>query len=121
MSHSSPTCRSSTRARNKLGLNAANTTHSKIVELTQAKTRFTFEVSHELKSPLAAVYNILNTVIGGYLKDDTGKQIELLTRARTRVKEVIALLNDLLILSRLEEGTGRLWIMLLNIPTQEEA
>jgi len=82
--------------------------YSKIVELTQAKTRFTFEVSHELKSPLAAVYNILNTIIGGYLKDDTGKQIELLTRARSRVKEVIALLNDLLILSRLEEGTGKL-------------
>ncbi len=89
--------------------------YSKIVELTQAKTRFTFEVSHELKSPLAAVYNILNTIIGGYLKDDTGKQIELLIRARTRVREVIALLNDLLILSRLEEGTGRLRKGLISI------
>ena len=91
--------------------------YSKLVELTQAKTRFTFEVSHELKAPLSAVYNILNVVIGGYLKDDTQKQIELLTRARFRVKEVIALLNDLLILSRLEEGTGKLKKEILNIKT----
>jgi two-component system phosphate regulon sensor histidine kinase PhoR len=81
---------------------------SKIADLSRAKTRFTYEISHEVKAPLAAVYNILNVVIEGYLKDDKEKQMELLTRARYRVREVIALLNDLLTLSMLEESTGKL-------------
>jgi len=82
--------------------------YSKIADLTRAKTRFTYEVSHEIKAPLAAVYNILNVVVDGYLKGDREKQMDLLTRARYRVREVIALLNDLLTLSLLEESTGKL-------------
>jgi two-component system phosphate regulon sensor histidine kinase PhoR len=82
--------------------------YSKIADLTRAKTRFTYEVSHEIKAPLAAVYNVLNVVIEGYLKDDREKQMDLLIRARYRVREIIALLNDLLTLSLLEESTGRL-------------
>ena len=88
--------------------------YSKMVELAQAKTRFTLEVSHELKAPLAAVYNILNVVLEGYLKDNTQKQFELLTRDRARVKGITSLLNDLLILSRLEEGTVKLEKEVLN-------
>jgi two-component system phosphate regulon sensor histidine kinase PhoR len=82
--------------------------YSKIADLTRAKTRFTYEVSHEIKAPLAAVYNILNVVADGYLKGDREKQAELLGRARQRIREVIALLNDLLMLSLLEESTGKL-------------
>jgi two-component system phosphate regulon sensor histidine kinase PhoR len=82
--------------------------YSRIADLSRAKTRFTYEVSHEIKAPLAAVYNILNVVVEGYLKEDREKQLDLLDRARYRVKEVIALLNDLLMLSLLEESTGRL-------------
>lgn len=82
--------------------------YSKIADLTRAKTRFTYEVSHEIKAPLAAVYNILNVVVDGYIKEDREKQMDLLVRARQRVREVIALLNDLLMLSLLEESTGKL-------------
>jgi len=82
--------------------------YSRAAELSRAKSRFTYEVSHEVRSPLAAVYNVLNVVIDGYLKGDREKQVELLIRARRRVREVIALLNDLLTLSLLEESTGRL-------------
>jgi len=82
--------------------------YSKIADLTRAKTRFTYEVSHEIKAPLAAVYNILNVVADGYLKDDREKQADLLVRARQRIREVIALLNDLLMLWLLEESTGKL-------------
>ncbi|MCK4351931.1 HAMP domain-containing histidine kinase [candidate division WOR-3 bacterium] len=91
--------------------------YSKMIELAQAKTRFIHEVSHELKVPLAAVYNILNVILGGYLKGDAKKQIELLSRARLRLKETVSLLNDLLALSRLEEGTAKLEKETLNIKT----
>jgi len=82
--------------------------YAKTVELTKAKTRFTYEVSHELKAPLASVYNIINVILDGYLEKDFEKQKELLNRAKVRINDVIKLLNDLLIFSHLEEGTKEL-------------
>lgn len=84
--------------------------YAKTVELTRAKTRFTYEVSHELKAPLASVYNILNVILDGYLDKDFDKQTELLNRAKVRINEVIKLLNDLLMFSHLEEGTSEIEI-----------
>ena len=78
------------------------------VELTKAKSSFTFEVSHELKAPLASVYNIINVILDGYLDGDIGKQKEYLNRAKLRIKSVINLLNDLLVFSRLEERASEL-------------
>jgi len=84
--------------------------YAKTVELAQAKTRFTYEVSHELKAPLASVYNIINVILDGYLEKDVKKQKELLNRAKVRINDVIKLLNDLLMFSHLEEGTGEIEI-----------
>ncbi len=84
--------------------------YAKTVELTKAKTRFTYEVSHELKAPLASVYNILNVILDGYLEKDIKKQKELLNRAKVRINDVTKLLNDLLMFSHLEEGTGEIEI-----------
>lgn len=78
------------------------------VALTKAKTSFTFEVSHELKAPLASVYNIINVILDGYLDEDIDKQKEFLNRAKLRIKSIIDLLNDLLIFSRLEESADGL-------------
>jgi signal transduction histidine kinase len=91
--------------------------YAKTVELTKAKTRFTYEVSHELKAPLASVYNILNVILDGYLDKDFDKQKELLNRAKGRINDVTKLLNDLLMFSHLEEGTGK--IEILKIDTEE--
>jgi signal transduction histidine kinase len=89
--------------------------YAKTVELTKAKTRFTYEVSHELKAPLASVYNILNVILDGYLDKDFNKQKELLNRAKVRINDVTKLLNDLLIFSHLEEGTGEIEMEKINI------
>jgi len=82
--------------------------YARTVELTRAKTRFTFEVSHELKAPLASVYNIINVILDGYLDGDIKKQKEFLNRARVRIKNITKLLDDLLMLSHLEERTKEL-------------
>jgi signal transduction histidine kinase len=82
--------------------------YKETVELTKAKTRFTFEVSHELKAPLASVYNIINIILDGYLDGDIDKQKELLNRAKERIKSITSLLNDLLIFSRLDESANEL-------------
>jgi two-component system sensor histidine kinase VicK len=89
--------------------------YAKTVQLTKAKTRFTYEVSHELKAPLASVYNIINVILDGYLDKDFEKQKELLNRAKVRINDVIKLLNDLLFFSRLEEGTKELEMEEINI------
>ncbi len=84
--------------------------YAKTVQLTKAKTRFTYEVSHELKAPLASVYNIINVILDGYLEKNVKRQKELLNRAKVRINDVIKLLNDLLMFSHLEEGTGEIEI-----------
>ncbi len=82
--------------------------YKETVELTKAKTRFTFEISHELKAPLASVYNIINIILNGYLDEDIAKQKELLNRAKLRIKSITGLLDDLLMFSRLEERSNEL-------------
>jgi two-component system phosphate regulon sensor histidine kinase PhoR len=79
--------------------------YSGMLELSRAKTRFMYELSHELRAPLAAVAGILDVVTSGYVADDAAKQAELMGRARQRVREMNALLADLLVLARLEERT----------------
>jgi len=82
--------------------------YKKTIELTKAKTNFTFEVSHELKAPLASVYNIINVILDGYLDGDIDMQKEYLNRAKLKIKSIIDLLNDLLVFSRLEERANEL-------------
>lgn len=82
--------------------------YMRTIDLTRAKTSFTFEVSHELKAPLASVYNIINVILDGYLDGDTEKQKDYLMKARLKIKSIIDLLNDLLMFSRLEEKTSEL-------------
>lgn len=103
------------RKQSKEAKSACSEHYAKTVELTKAKTRFTYEVSHELKAPLASVYNILNVILDGYLEKDFKKQNELIERAKIRINDVIKLLNDLLIFSRLEEGTGKIEMEKINI------
>jgi signal transduction histidine kinase len=98
------------REHSKVAKRAFSEHYAKTVELAQAKTRFTYEVSHELKAPLASVYNIINVILDGYLEKDLKKQNDLLKRAKVRINDVIKLLNDLLMFSHLEEGTGELEI-----------
>jgi two-component system sensor histidine kinase VicK len=98
------------REHSKAAKRAFSEHYAKTVELTRAKTRFTYEVSHELKAPLASVYNIINVILDGYLDKNFEKQKELLNRAKIRINDVIKLLNDLLMFSHLEEGTGEIEI-----------
>ncbi len=82
--------------------------YKETIELTKAKTRFTFEISHELKAPLASVYNIINVILNGYLDGDIDKQKQYLLKAKLRIKSITGLLDDLLMFSRLEERANEI-------------
>jgi len=76
--------------------------------LDQLKSDMVSTVSHELKTPLTsmqmAVHLLLEEVVGPL----TPKQIELLLAARQDSDRLLAMVNDLLDLTRIEQGGVRL-------------
>ena len=72
--------------------------------MDQLKGDLVSMVSHELKAPLSALLMQLSVVLDGLAGDITTKQKELLGKAKERTKRMIALVNDLLDLRRIEEG-----------------
>jgi two-component system phosphate regulon sensor histidine kinase PhoR len=77
---------------------------SKKKTMDQLKGDIVSMVSHELKAPLSALLMQLSVVLDGLAGDITTKQKELLGKAKQRTKRMIALVNDLLDLRRIEEG-----------------
>jgi len=72
--------------------------------MDQLKADFMTMVSHELKAPLSALLMQISVVLDGLAGDITTKQKELLGKAKEKTKGMIALVNDLLDLRRIEEG-----------------
>jgi PAS domain S-box-containing protein len=72
--------------------------------LDQLKSEFVAKVSHELRSPLSTIHEQLALVIRDMVGEDAVQDQHLLSRAREKTKGLIALIGDLLDLSRIEEG-----------------
>ncbi len=64
-------------------------------------TYFLSVVSHELRSPLAAIENYLQTLLGGFAGDLTDKQKRMITRCVLRVTDLRALIGDVVDLARM--------------------
>jgi two-component system phosphate regulon sensor histidine kinase PhoR len=65
-------------------------------------------VSHELRSPLAAIKQQHAVILDGLAGDLTEKQKELLTRAHDKIQGLLDLINDLLDVAKMEAGHGQL-------------
>ena len=83
-------------------LNIVDITAMKLLD--QLKSEFVAKVSHELRSPLSTIHEQLALVIRDMVGEDTAQDQHLLSRAREKTKGLIALIGDLLDLSRIEEG-----------------
>lgn len=64
-------------------------------------TYFLSIVSHELRSPLAAVENYLRTMLGGFAGDLNPKQERMIKRSILRVTDLTALIGDVVDLARM--------------------
>ena len=64
-------------------------------------TYFLSVVSHELRSPLAAIENYLQTLLGGYAGELTDKQQRMITRCVLRVTDLRGLIGDVVDLARM--------------------
>lgn len=64
-------------------------------------TYFLSIVSHELRSPLAAIENYLRTMLGGFAGDLTPRQERMVRRSILRVTDLSALIGDVVDLARM--------------------
>ncbi|HXD00678.1 MAG TPA: ATP-binding protein, partial [Verrucomicrobiae bacterium] len=74
-----------------------------------AKTNLVATVSHEIKTPLTSVRMALHLLLEKTLGTLTPRQNDLLITARDDSERLLRILNDLLDLTRLEEGNSDLY------------
>lgn len=68
---------------------------------THTLTYFLSIIAHELKSPLAAIENYLEVMLGGFAGELTAKQKKMVQRSALRVKDLRSLINGILDLARM--------------------
>jgi signal transduction histidine kinase len=69
--------------------------------VTATMSYFLSIISHELKSPLAAIENYLQIMLDGFAGELTDKQTRMLQRSALRINELRGLINDILDLARM--------------------
>ena len=74
----------------------------------QLKSDMVATVSHELKTPLTSIQMAVHLLLEEIVGPLAPKQIELLLAARQDADRLLAMLNDLLDLTRIEQGRVRL-------------
>jgi signal transduction histidine kinase len=75
-------------------------------ELDEMKSSFVQMVSHELRSPLASIKQIVSVLLEGLAGELLDKQKELLNRSHMKIEGLLALINDLLDIARIESRQG---------------
>jgi signal transduction histidine kinase len=85
-----------------------NVTRLRLVD--ELKTNLVSTVSHELKTPLTSVRMALHLLLEESIGELNSKQSELLIAARDDSERLLAMINDLLDLARLESGTEHMMI-----------
>lgn len=73
-------------------------------ELNELKSRFVSMASHEFRTPLTTILSSLSLATKYGEQNDTEKQIKHINRIKTAVNNLTDILNDVLSISKLEEG-----------------
>ncbi len=76
--------------------------------LDRLKSDMVATVSHELKTPLTSVQMAIHLLLEEVVGPLTPKQVELLLAARQDADRILTMINDLLDLTRIEQGRVKL-------------
>lgn len=77
----------------------------RLQEIDEARKRFVRVAAHELRAPVAAIQSYTRLILSGYVPVE--RQEEIITRVEQRALELLDRINDLLILSRIQEHVER--------------
>ncbi|KRF30254.1 hypothetical protein ASG94_19780 [Nocardioides sp. Soil805] len=80
----------------------------RLVELDRAKTEFVAAVSHELRTPMTSVIGNLELLLDDEAGSVSASQRAALERADRNARRLLGMLEELLLLSRVESGTFEL-------------
>lgn len=80
--------------------------HNDLEEAAKAKSRFILTVTHELRSPLAAVQSMLSVISEGYTGGVSEKTKELIERSESRLVFLLELVAQLLDAERIDAAQG---------------
>lgn len=75
----------------------------------KAKTQFLANMSHELRTPLNAIIGYDEVMLGGMVGTFSPKQTDLLQRIQHNSRRLLALINDILDLSKIEAGSTQIY------------
>jgi len=75
-----------------------------LIELTNAKTKFASTVSHELRSPLAAIKAATDLVREGSLGPVNAEQEDILDSAKSNIDRLGRLINNVLVYQKIDAG-----------------
>ena len=73
-------------------------------EINKIKSQFVSMVAHELRAPMAAIKGWLEVVLSGEAGGDAEQKKKWLLRAMDRSDSLLALVDDLLVINRMETG-----------------
>jgi signal transduction histidine kinase len=79
-------------------------------EADKAKTQFLANMSHELRTPLNAIIGYDEAMIGGMVGTFTSEQTRLLKNIQVNSRRLLALINDILDLSKIESGSLEVYL-----------
>jgi PAS domain S-box-containing protein len=85
-------------------------------ELDRMKTEFVSQVSHELRTPLTAIKGFTDLMLDGDAGDLNEEQTDYLQTVKSNADRLVALINDLLDVSRIESGRITLKSGPLDVP-----
>jgi signal transduction histidine kinase len=78
--------------------------NKRLRELDKVKTEFISVAAHQFRTPLAAIKWTLSTVLDGDAENLTSEQKMLLMQAHESTDRVILLINQMLVVTRIESG-----------------